>query len=310
MSTAAEKTVLDQTREIVIDLLADFTAETTPFSAAKVEDFREVLRPGTTVFITFLPGSNFEDTIAVAARLRKEGFNPVPHLAARSIPNAAFLDENLGKLRDEADVNEVLTIAGAVEEPIGEFSDSMQVLNTGLIDKHGIKKIGVAGHPEGSPDMSDDTIAAALNWKNDFADRSDAELYVVTQFCFEVDPIIAWDKAMRASGNTLPIRIGIPGIATIKTLLNYSKACGIGNSINFLKKQARNVTKLMTASAPDNLISDLAHYKMRDPECGVIGCHMYPLGGIKKTAKWTYAVIDGEFTINPGGKGFTVIKEV
>ena len=115
---------------------------------------------------------------------------------------------------------------------------------------------------------------------------------------------------MRASGNTLPIRIGIPGIASIKTLLNYSKACGIGNSINFLKKQARNVTKLMTASAPDNLISDLAHYKMRDPECGVIGCHMYPLGGIKKTAKWTYAVIDGEFTINPGGKGFTVIKEV
>ena len=147
MSSVANISEIDQPRENIMDFLSDFTAETTPFSAAKVEDFREVLRPGTTVFITFLPGSNFEDTIAVAARLRKEGFNPVPHLAARSIPNAAFLDENLGKLCDEADINEVLTIAGALEEPIGEFSDSMQVLNTGLIDKHGIKKIGVAGHP-------------------------------------------------------------------------------------------------------------------------------------------------------------------
>ena len=310
MLGVAERVELDQPREAIVNFLADFTAETTPFSAAKVEDFREVLRPGTTVFITFLPGSNFEDTIAVAARLRKEGFNPVPHLAARSIPSAAFLDENLRRLRNEADINEVLTIAGAVEEPVGEFSDSMQVLNTGLIDKHGIKKIGVAGHPEGSPDMSDDAITAALNWKNDFADRSDAELYIVTQFCFEVEPIIAWDKAMKAAGNTLQIRIGLPGIATIKTLLNYSKACGIGNSINFLKKQARNVAKLMTASAPDKLISDLVKYKNSDPECGVMGCHMYPLGGIKKTAKWTYAVIDGEFAMNPDGEGFSVIKEI
>ena len=310
MFGVAETAELDQPREDIVNFLADFTAETTPFSAAKVEDFREVLRPGTTVFITFLPGSNFEDTIAVAARLRKEGFNPVPHLAARSIPSAAFLDENLRRLRNEADINEVLTIAGAVEEPVGEFSDSMQVLNTGLIDKHGIKKIGVAGHPEGSPDMSDDAIAAALNWKNDFADRSDAELYIVTQFCFEVEPIIAWDKAMKAAGNTLQIRIGLPGLATIKTLLNYSKACGIGNSINFLKKQARNVAKLMTASAPDKLISDLVKYKRSDPECGVMGCHMYPLGGIKKTAKWTYAVIDGEFVMNPDGEGFSVTKEI
>ena len=310
MSTVVETTELDNPRQNVIDFLADFTAETTPFSAAKVEDFRDVLRPGSTVFITFLPGSDFEDTIAVAARLRKEGFNPVPHLAARSIPNAAFLDENLGRLRDAAGINEVLTIAGAVDEPVGEFSDSMQVLKTGLLDKHGIKKIGVAGHPEGSPDMSDEAIASALKWKNDFAARSNAELYVVTQFCFEVEPIIAWDKAMRAAGNSLPIRIGIPGIASIKTLLNYSKACGIGNSIDFLKKQARNVAKLMTVSAPDKLISDLASYKATDPECGLIGCHMYPLGGVKKTAKWTYAVVDGEFKMNSNGRGFSLTREI
>ncbi len=310
MSMAAEISDTDDPRQYVVDFLADFTAETTPFSAAKVEDFRQVLRPGTTVFITFLPGSDFDDTVAVAARLRAEGFNPVPHLAARSIPDRAFLDEGLRKLREQANIDEVLIIAGAVDAPMGAYSDSMQILDTGLLDKHGIRKIGVAGHPEGSPDMSDEAIGQAATWKNEFAQRSGADLYVVTQFCFEAAPIIAWDKAMRAAGNQLPIRIGIPGLATIKTLLNYAKACGIGNSMTFLKRQARNVTKLMTVSAPDKLICELADYKASDPECGLIGCHMYPLGGIKKTAKWTYAVVDGEFSLNPKGPGFSLTTDI
>ena len=310
MVNIAEKSDFQGQRQNVIDFLADFTAETTPFSATKVDDFREVLRPGTTVFITFLPGSDFEDTIAIAARLKKEGLNPVPHLAARSIPDAAFLDEGLRRLRGEADIDEVLTIAGAVDQPLGAFSDSMQVLETGLLDKHGIKKVGVAGHPEGSPDMPDEAIAAALTWKNEFANRSGADVYIVTQFCFEAEPIIAWDKAIRAAGNALPIRIGVPGLATIKTLLNYAKACGIGNSMMFLKKQARNVAKLMNVSAPDKLLVDLAKYKATDPDCGLIGCHMYPLGGVKKTAKWTYAVVDGEFSMNPNGDGFSLTMEI
>ena len=310
MNMVAEKSDLIDPQQNIIDFLADFTAETTPFSAAKVDDFREILRPGTTVFITFLPGSDFEDTISIAARLKKEGLNPVPHLAARSIPDAAFLDEGLRRLRGEADIDEVLTIAGAVDQPLGAFSDSMQVLETGLLDKHGIKRVGVAGHPEGSPDMPDEAIAAALTWKNDFANRSGADVYIVTQFCFEAEPIIAWDKAIRAAGNALPIRIGVPGLATIKTLLNYAKACGIGNSMMFLKKQARNVAKLMNVSAPDKLLVDLANYKSTDPDCGLIGCHMYPLGGVKKTAKWTYAVVDGEFSMNPKGGGFSLTTEI
>jgi len=310
MPLAAEVSDVIDPRQNVMEFIGDFTAETTPFSAAKVEDFRQVLRPGTTVFITFLPGSDFDDTVAVAARLRAEGFNPVPHLAARSIPDKVFLDNGLRRLRGEADVDEVLTIAGAVDEPTGAYSDSMQILDTGLLDKHGIRKIGVAGHPEGSPDMSDEAISQALDWKNAFAERSDADLYVITQFCFEAAPIIAWDKAMQAAGNQLPIRIGIPGLATIKTLLNYAKACGIGNSITFLKRQARNVTKLMNVSAPDKLICDLADYKAMDPDCGIIGCHMYPLGGIKKTAKWTYAVADGDFVMKPKGPGFSLTVDI
>jgi methylenetetrahydrofolate reductase (NADPH) len=306
MPMTATNVADDTAREDVRAFVADFTAETTPFSAAKIEHFGEVLRDNTTVFVTFLPGTDYADTVAVSRRLRAEGMRPVPHIAARSVPNKSFLDENLARLVGEAGVDEVLIIGGAVDRPVGDFSDSMQILDTGLLDKHGIRKVGVAGHPEGSPDITDAGILDALKWKNAFAERTGTELYIVTQFCFEAAPIIAWDKKIQAEGNKLPIRIGIPGLATIKTLLNYAKACGVGNSMNFLKRQARNVTKLMTVSTPDKLLVDLARYRAQDPACGITGIHMYPLGGIKKTAKWSYAVVDGQFDMSAAGDSFRV----
>ena len=296
----------DTSKQQIINFLDGFTAETTPGSAAKIPDYRAHLRPGTTVFITFLPGSDFNDTVAVAKRLRDEGMVPVPHFAARSIPNRDFLAENLKRCVDEAGVEHVLTIGGAVDRPVGDFDSSMQLLETGLFDKHGIKSIGVAGHPEGSPDIPEKAVGEALAWKNSFAQRSDADLYVITQFCFEAAPIIAWDKAIQSAGNQLPVRIGIPGLATIKTLLAHAQACGIGPSMKFLRKQALNVAKLMTVSAPDKLVTDLARYQAEDPKCGIKGVHMYPLGGLRKSAAWTYGAVDGNFTMKRGDKGFDV----
>ena len=297
------------TTQNIQQFLTGFTAETTPGSAAKIPDFREHLRPGTVVYITFLPGSDFNDTVAVASRLRNEGFIPVPHFAARSIPDEKTLDEYLARVCGEAGVDWVLCIAGAVDKPVGSYSDSTQLLDSGLFDRHGIQKIAVAGHPEGSPDMSDESIMSALRWKNAFAEKTDADLYVVTQFVFEAEPIIAWDKMLQAEGNRLPIHIGIPGLATLKTLLMHAKACGIGASMKFLTKQARNVTKLMVVNTPDKLVRDLSGYVADDPESGIAGVHMYPLGGLRRSAAWSYAVTDGNFTLNDKG-GFDLSVEI
>ena len=285
--------------------MSGFSAETTPASAARIADFREHLRPGTVVYITFLPGSDFNDTVTVAKRLRDQGFVPVPHFAARSIASRGTLDRYLGMVVAEAGVDRVLCIAGAVDNPVGDFRDSMQLLDTGLFDKHGITTIGLAGHPEGSPDISDEAILRALKWKNEFSRRTDAELHLVTQFAFESEPIIAWDKMLQANGNRLPIHIGIPGLATLKTLLMHARNCGIGNSIKFLTRQTKNVTRLMTLSTPDKLVAELADYVANDPASGIRGVHVYPLGGLRKSAKWSYAVVDGRLTMSDKG-GFRV----
>ena len=303
-SSLARAITRDRRAELT-DFMSGFSVETTPGSAAKIPDFREHLRPGTTVYITFLPGSDFNDTVAVARRLRDEGFNPVPHFAARSITSREALETHLRRVVEEAGVEQVLLIGGAVPSPLGEFADSMQLLETGLFDRYGIRKIGVAGHPEGSPDIPEEGVRQALAWKNAFATRTAAAMYIVTQFCFEAEPIIKWDKRIQAEGNRLPIHIGIPGLATIKTLMAHAKACGIGPSMRFISRQAMNVAKLLTVSAPDGLVADLADYRANDPACGIESVHMYPLGGLKKSALWSYAVADGRFAFNPNGHGFS-----
>jgi methylenetetrahydrofolate reductase (NADPH) len=292
--------------QAIVELVRGFTAETTPGSAKKISDYREHLQPGTTVYITFLPGSDFADTVATARRLRGEGFDPVPHFAARSIPSRKILDQALAQVTGEAGVTQALTIAGAVAHQTGEYADSMQLLETGLFDRHGIRRIGVAGHPEGSPDMSQEAIENALRWKNAFAERTGAKLHIVTQFCFEAAPIIAWDRALQEGGNKLPIHIGVPGLASLKALLGHAKACGVGPSMRVLTRQARNLTKLLTVSAPDRLVTDLACYRATDPRCGIERVHMYPLGGLSRTARWTYEVLGGRFSMRRDGRSFAL----
>lgn len=296
--------------QTIIDFVSGFTIETTPGSAAKTPDYREHLKEGTLVAVTFLPGSDFADTVATSKKLKNEGMVPLPHFAARSVPSKEALGDYLKQLQDEVGIKHVVALAGAVEKPLGPYDSSMALLETGLFEENGIESIGVAGHPEGSPDISDKDLHEALSWKNAYAKSSSAKLYIVTQFCFEAAPILAWEKRIREAGNELPIHIGVPGLATIKTLIGHAKACGIGPSMNFLVKQARNVAKLMTVNAPDKLVLDLAQNAKANPDCLIKKAHMYPLGGMRKSAAWLYAVQEGDFTLKSGGKGFTVNREI
>ena len=157
---------------------SDWSIEVTPNGATKIDSFADCLAPGTTVNVTFLPGSDPMDTVAVAQRLHNDGMNPVPHLAARSLKDTDQLDALLSAFTQKAGVSEVLVIGGSVDSPVGQFASSIEVLNTGLIQKYGINNIGVAGHPEGSPDISDDEIVEALGLKNDLARRDGLNLYI------------------------------------------------------------------------------------------------------------------------------------
>ena len=293
------------TIEDIAKSASDWSIEVTPAGATKIESFAGILEEGTTVNVTFLPGSDPLDTIATARRLADDGMNAVPHIAARSLQNKEQLDDLLKRMTSEANVREVLVIGGGVDNPVGEFDCTMQVLQTGLIQKYGITHIGVSGHPEGSPDISADQLAQAISQKNEFARKEGLSLYMETQFCFDPAAVLAWEKTIRQAGNQLPIRIGIPGPATIKTLFRFAQISGIGPSVRFIAKQARNVAKLMTVQSPHDLLAGLAEGIAADNKCLLQHFHYYPFGGFAKTAAYAKAVEQGNIRLLPKG-GFEV----
>ena len=296
------------TIEVIARSAANWSIEVTPVGATKIDSFAEVLAENTTVNVTFLPGSDPLDTIAISKRLADEGMNAVPHIAARSLQDKAQLDDLLKRMTAEANVREVLVIGGGVDKPMGEFDSTMQVLNTGLIQKYGITTIGVSGHPEGSPDISDDQLAEAIAQKNELARKEGLSLYMETQFCFDADAVLAWERGIRQAGSLLPIRIGIPGPATIKTLFRFAQISGIGPSMRFIAKQARNVAKLMTVQSPHELLAGLSAGMAADEDCLLQHFHYYPFGGFAKTASYADGVAQGNIKLLPKG-GFEVIAE-
>ncbi|OAN71567.1 5,10-methylenetetrahydrofolate reductase [Sulfitobacter sp. EhC04] len=270
--------------------LEDYSIEVMPRTAEKVEDFRDLLPAGTRVYIAHIEGTTIEDMVATAARLNADGYKVMPHFPARIIKDRATLANWIAMYQGEADVKQALLLAGGVTTPHGDFSDSMQLMETGLFDAAGFERLHVAGHPEGNRDIDTDgtrlRVDEALRWKNDFQTRTDAKMAIATQFAFEAQPIIEWADSLSQAGITLPIHIGIAGPAKLQTLIKFAIACGVGPSLKVLQKRAMDVTKLLLPYEPTDVVTELARHKAQNPDFNISHVHFFPLGGIKTNANW------------------------
>jgi len=201
----------------------------------------------------------------------------------------------------EAGVRQVLVVAGDNSDPAGEYTSGLQILESGLLEQHGIKTVGVAGHPEGHRVVGDEVLRDALRRKNAYKARTGANVYVVTQFAFTADPVLAWEASHGTEIAGLPVVVGLPGLATAKTLLKYAMDCGVGASLSAFSKQYASLTKLLMVSAPDEAIVSLATHKEKTPSSPLAGVHFFPFGGFKKTADWANKVAAGQFEVTPSG---------
>ncbi len=214
------------------------------------------------VYITMLPGGDYKDTAKQAVNLVKSGYNPIPHFPARSIETETQLKDYISICKDGG-VKQALIIGGS-REPIGKFDSSIQLLETGYFEK---MKIGIAGHPEGSPDISDSKLEKAMEDKKPYAD------YIVTQWLMDPQLIIDF-----ISKQSVPVHVGITGPLKITSLIKFANIVGAKNSINFLKSNFSKALDLMKPKDPNELIGKL---KMHTDFF-----HIYTFGGLKETNKW------------------------
>ena len=272
--------------------LNGFSIEVMPRTAAKIPDFKAILPQGTRVYIAHIAGTPIEDMLDTAKRLSADGFEVMPHFPARIIKDAATLENWVQRYADLG-IFSALLLAGGVDSPEGAFSDSMQLLESGVFDRHGFNRLHVAGHPEGNKDIGTEAeVMAALKWKSDFQSRTDATMAIATQFVFEAQPVIAWTSRMQAAGVHIPVHIGVAGPAKLQTLIKFSMACGVGASLRVLTRRARDITKLVRPFTPEKRLSHWPNFRAARPDWAIESVHFFPLGGIRATTDYISAQSD------------------
>ena len=246
-----------------------FSMEVTP--KADVSELPQQVRE---ISITYLPGADYREVVAQAVRLRQLGYEPIAHVPARTIRDRPHLTHYLAALRAEANLRQVLLIGGSPDRPLGPFDATLDLLETGLFE--GLR-VGVAGHPEGMPVLSDQECDRLLTLKNQYAHDTGTEMFVMTQWSLDVPTIHRWLDRI-AAFNTLPIYLGIPGPTTPATLLKFAQICGVKTSLLGLRHQSGRLGKLLTVQTPDYLVDGLAgridHF------------HIYTFGGVKRSRDW------------------------
>jgi len=277
-------TVSDPSSQRLAALLSSASIEISS-RGHQIAELREHFTAGTDVTITFLPGDNYRHNVETAAALRRAGFNPVPHIAAREMASREALDDFLKRARGEADVSRILLIAGDVATTRGPFKSTRDVCASGLIEAHGIESVSVAGHPEGHPFLElPDAMKVLAGWR-DWGRQTETPVNVVTQFCFESAPILQWIAELDRAGVDLPVVVGLAGPATPATLTKFALRCGIGNSMRALRAQIGRFGRLLTDTGPDDVVRGLRSAPAA-ATAPIAGFHLFPFGGLRKAGDW------------------------
>jgi methylenetetrahydrofolate reductase (NADPH) len=272
--------------------LQGYSIEVNPSEARIIDEAPSRLNTGTEVFLTWIPGTNPMDMVAPAAKLRRSGLIPVPHIGARHIESATQLEGLAKRLVFNAGVDRVLIVGGDREKSAGPYEATLQVMQSGIFQKAGITRIAVGGFPEGHPNITDAFLDEALAAKVSYAYSEGLQLFIVTQFCFEAEPIVKWLHRLRIAGIETPVRVGVAGPAGIVTLTRYAIRCGIGNSLRVLTEKP-SFAKLLTEKGPEpilqGVVSAIASADRAQMPLKIEGFHFFVFGGFNKTVEWISA---------------------
>jgi methylenetetrahydrofolate reductase (NADPH) len=304
MVSAATRLGAGNPAQAIADFVQGFSIEATRPTAAEIDVLAAIIPSGTRVYVSAVPARPPQEVLDSAIRLRAAGFSPVPHVAARTFATTAALDEFLAQLTSKADVERLLIIAGDRDRPAGDLRSSLEVIDGGLLQRRGIREIGIAGYPEGHPRISQHDLDRALMDKIAAAEATGIRVHIVTQFCFDAAAILQWIRRLRDFGLEHPVRVGLAGPTSLPALLRYARRCGVRASIEGLARQSGLARQLFAMTAPDTLVQALAQARS-DRRLGMVKPHFFAFGGVAATARWASGVAQGHIMLE-AGPGFRV----
>lgn len=268
-------------RDYRLRLVEGLTFEVIPLKS--LDAAVEALPAGARVSVTASPAKGQDATCEITERLLGLGFEAVPHISARLVPDRARVAELAGWLRS-AGVSTMFLVGGDVESP-GAYSDAASFLRDLLECDHGLRTIGVTAYPHGHPLIADDVLHEALHAKQALLAEAGVEGYCSTQMCFDPGRIEGWLRAERAAGLALPVHLGVSGVVDRTKLLTMGARLGVGPSLRYLRKNRAAITKLMTSPNydPDHLLTALSPHLS---DLGVTGLHVFTFNQVAATTTW------------------------
>jgi methylenetetrahydrofolate reductase (NADPH) len=291
--------------QAIVQLAREASIEISVEDVRHLEASRALLAPGTKVYVNHLPKQTWQETEAACRAVRAAGFLPVPHLPVRLIADEETLDRMLVQLVGRAQVEEVLLIAGDYAQAAGPYSAVADLLVTGALEKHGLSKVSLAGHPEGHPKVALGELRRAEREKAALATRAGLEVTLVAQFFFEHAPFVDWVSELRSQGVRARIVGGLAGPAGLATLLKFAMRCGVGPSVRALSARPSSLMHLISEHGPEHVVRGLAQAR-GGGEANFNGIHMFCFGGYLRTCEWLHRVVNGRFRLNSHG-GFDVV---
>ena len=290
-------------KDRVVSFLRSASIEITPGDEKHLPALREYLPAESAVYVSHVPNATLAQLLKTAIAVQAAGFQATPHLVARRINYPATLRSALAELRAHG-VEQALLVAGDTEHAVGEYENTLDVFASGLLEKSGIKRIGIAGYPEGQRGIGLAMLSSALKAKQAFADRTGMPLFIVTQFGFNGNALKAWEPELARLDVRLPILAGIAGPAPLSKLIRYAMRCGIGASLRVVMHNLSGVNDIAElATTPEQHVMRL----MQLPSSTrVIAPHFFCFGGVLETARWINRVVAGRFSLDPSELKFTV----
>lgn len=264
---------------------AIYTLEITGKAIAEIKTAQSAIPPGTPINIAFLGNESHDQRIAAARVIRECGFEPVPIISSRRLLSQQDRDDLVGGLIRSTDPQRFILVGGDPAAPAGPYRDSLSLLESGILERHGIRHVGIVGYPEGHPRIAPQELDRALKWKIGFLQAAGCTTEITTQFGFDADAIVRWIKRLRADGIDAPVRIGVPGPATVGKLLRYARQFGVASSAAIARRYGFSLANLLNRVGPDRFV-DRLYAGMAGRDLGVVLFHLYPFGGIAHSVDW------------------------
>ena len=243
----------------------------------------EALPGGSRVSVTASPTKGLAATLEITERLIADGHRAVPHISARLVRDRTHTRALAAWLRAAA-IDEIFLVGGDVPEP-GRYQDALSLLNDLLETDHGLRRVGVTAYPDGHPLIDPATLHEALSGKQRVLAEAGLEGYCSTQMCFDANRIVRWLQGERRAGMNLPAHLGVAGVVERAKLLSIGVRLGIGESLRYLRKNRRAVTRLMvmTHYDPNDLLIPLSPYLTA---LDIRALHIFTFNQVAATVAW------------------------